>query len=206
MKQKLIILLMVFMAIGHIAFSQHVQTLYNLQSHKITFDTLSAERVEQQRLERELQDACDSLELNYQTKALIYAFAKVRTKGFTSPCCKYNNIFNANYIVEGEPFKVFRINGKIAFPSVYDAVLNLCGFAIQIKFNECKKKGIQMTDIEHNDYVNALLFITQKDITSQEEEEIKETYLFAVEVFNPETLKNLLKKQTEQLKRLNNNY
>lgn len=63
-----------------------------------------------------------------------------------------------------------------------------------------------MTDIEHNDYVNALLFITQKDITSQEEEEIKETYLFAVEVFNPETLKNLLKKQTEQLKRLNNNY
>lgn len=205
MKHKLIILLTIFMAIGHITFSQNVEMRYNHQSRKITLDTLSEERAEQQRLELELQVVCDSLELNYQTKALIYAFAKVRTKDFTSPCCKYNNIFNANYIVEGEPFKVFRINGKIAFPSVYDAVLNLCGFAIQIKFNECKKKGIQMTDIEHNDYVNALLFITQKDITSQEEE-IKETYLFAVEAFNPETLKNLLKKQIEQLKRLNNNY
>lgn len=206
MKQKSIILLTVFMAICHIAFGQEERIKFDITNQQVIRETVSAEELQAERFMLEIQNACDSLGFNYQVKALICAFAKIRTKNFTDPCCKYNNIFKTEQAIWSEvaelelPLEAIKLlkpsalkEGGFAFPSVQAAILNLQLLTIKRILDKNQKRNPEVTD-----FAETLLFMAGNDISSQDIEEIKETYQFYLQVYNPETLKDILKQLQQQ--------
>ena len=141
-----------------------------------------------------LQQACDSLGLDIDSKAFMVAFAQIRTKNFTASCCKYNNIFKVTKAIQYDVSKIsppitFKNPQNIpnigwSFSSIYDAVYNICTIAMfNLQKNTTAKPLSHELQITTQDIMNALVQATQNSLTEQEVKEIKEIYPIIFEMY-----------------------
>lgn len=88
MKRNYFVFAITLLGMYHTTCGQEVHTIFNLKNQMVTYDTLTTERANAQGLTLKLQQACDSLGLDIDSKAFMVAFAQIRTKNFTASCCQ----------------------------------------------------------------------------------------------------------------------
>ncbi len=207
MKRNYFVFAITLLGMYHTTCGQEVHTIFNLKNQMVTYDTLTTERANAQGLTLKLQQACDSLGLDIDSKAFMVAFAQIRTKNFTASCCKYNNIFKVTKAIQYDVSKIsppitFKNPQNIpnigwSFSSIYDAVYNICTIAMfNLQKNTTAKPLSHKLQITTQDIMNALVQATQNSLTEQEVKEIKEIYPIIFEMYkimdDPNKLKSLL--------------
>ena len=75
MKRNYFVFAITLLGMYHTTCGQEVHTIFNLKNQMVTYDTLTTERANAQGLTLKLQQACDSLGLDIDSKAFMVAFA-----------------------------------------------------------------------------------------------------------------------------------
>ena len=65
MKRNYFVFAITLLGMYHTTCGQEVHTIFNLKNQMVTYDTLTTERANAQRLTLKLQQACDSLKLSW---------------------------------------------------------------------------------------------------------------------------------------------
>ena len=188
--------------------TEETVTKYNLETGERTVGTINKEA---SRFTEEFGKINKSFSV--ETRAFIHAFAQVRTKDFTDPCCKYNNIFKVTQVLQctdnevsfKNPLNVKGIGW--CFESIENAILNIYALAYKLKLDNFEAKhgylpnNSEQMQVTTTDIANALVYATKGSLTQQEVDAIKETYLFLVPVYeamsDPDKLKSWINKHSK---------
>ncbi len=144
MKRNYFVFAITLLGMYHTTCGQEVHTIFNLKNQMVTYDTLTTERANAQGLTLKLQQACDSLGLDIDSKALVswkdnrFAFVEEPLEKFVLCLERW---FNVAIDIEGAAVKDIKVNGTIEYETITD-VLNLLQITAPINYTYDKDKQI----------------------------------------------------------------